>query len=105
MGANFTGAGSKTAGEESSSGSSSASTGDSGTHESGSDTAGGSKQSIVQQLRSEVAKAVLPEWETPSVMRRRSGVNAREIKVGEGPTDLVVQVCIFPAAKCACFFA
>lgn len=44
------------------------------------------------KARTEVAKAVLPEWETPSVMRRRTDLNAREIQVGGGPADLVVQV-------------
>lgn len=106
MGASFTGKG-KTAGEDGSS--SSSSTGANGTDESGSDASGSSKQTLIEQLRSEVAKAVLPEWETPSMMKRRTDVNAREIKVGEGPTDLVVQVgsfhlhgFILAAVGCTC---
>jgi hypothetical protein len=47
---------------------------------------------LIEKLQSEVARAVLPEWEMPSVMRKRTDVNAREIQVGGGPTDLVVKV-------------
>lgn len=47
---------------------------------------------FVRRMRSEVARAVLPDWNMQSVMKRHTDVNAREIRVGEGPTDLVVQV-------------
>lgn len=57
--------------------------------------AGGPAQAqtdFVRHLRSEVARAVLPDWNMQSVMKQRTDINAREIHVGEGPTDLVIQV-------------
>ena len=54
----------------------------------GASDASESKQSIVERLRSEVADAVLPMSKLPSVMLKRTDVEAVEIKVGEGPSDL-----------------
>lgn len=71
-----------------------------GTDSSGAGADGGSadgtgeqaQADFVKHMRSEVARAVLPDWNMPSVMRKRTDITAREIKVGEGPTDLVIQV-------------
>ena len=46
----------------------------------------------MSRLRSEVAEAVLPAYRLPSVMKKRTDVEAVEIKVGEGPSDLVIKV-------------
>jgi hypothetical protein len=52
----------------------------------------GARQDLVSRLRSEVAQAVLPVHSLPSVMKKRKDVEAVEIKVGEGPSDVVLTV-------------
>ena len=58
---------------------------------SGREGGGGEPQDFVARLRSEVAQAVLPVQNLPSVMKRRADV-AGEVKVAEGPSDLVISV-------------
>jgi hypothetical protein len=50
------------------------------------------QQNLVTRLRREVAEAVLPMATHPSFMKQRTDVEAVDIQVGEGPTDLVVSV-------------
>lgn len=60
----------------------------------------GAQQDIVSRLRTEVAEAVLPVARYPSVMKRRTDVEAVEIRVGEGPSDLIVTVRIRHCKRC-----
>ena len=59
------------------------------------------KQDFITRLRRDVAEAVLPPQRVGSVMKRRTDVEAVEIKVGEGPSDLVVSVRCFTKVLCS----
>jgi hypothetical protein len=50
------------------------------------------RDDLIKRLRHEVAEAVLPAWDMPSVMRKRTDVEAREVQVGGGPSELVTVV-------------
>lgn len=51
-------------------------------------------------MRSEVAQAVLPMENLPSVMKRRKDV-AGQVKVGEGTSDIVISVRLATASRLA----